>query len=313
MNFIILGAGGIGSYYGAKLLSSGHKVIFIARGENLKAIQQNGLKLQHPRFRFSQNVSAMNINEYKTVSSSKLIDAVLITTKSTSTRVLAEELSDIYNNTKDTPYLVSLQNGVENEEILSTYLPKDKIIGALSRKIGAHIIKPGVIEATGKVETIIGQLVETKEGSAFLNKFSKILNDCDILCTITKNIKLELWKKLIINNGVNAICALLKIKTGPLMNNEKLSKIVYGLMCETANAAKADNINILQKDVDEMYKLIKNFDSIKPSMLVDREFNRALEIDEICGVVIKYCDKQGINAPYTQTISTLLEFLINNE
>lgn len=313
MKFLIFGAGGIGSYYGAKLLDSGNEVTFIARGKHLEAIKQNGLKLQHPKFNFFNHINIMDIYEYKKDVTPKLIDAILVTTKSTSTKQIAKELSEIFNDPKDIPYIISLQNGVENEDILSNYFPKLKIIGALTRKIGAHIIEAGVIEATGNVETIIGSLVYSEINSSFLKNLCKTIEDSGIACEITTDIKLELWKKLIINNGVNAICALLEIKTGPLMQNEKLSKIVYGMMLETAVAAKEVDVNILKTDVDDMFDLITNFDSIKPSMLVDREFKRVLEIDEICGVVIKNCKKQDIQAPFTQTISSLLEFVYENK
>ena len=312
MKFLILGAGGIGSYYGTKLLDSGHEVVFVARGNHLSAMQQNGLKLQHPKFSFHKDVLALSFDEIKSIKP-QTIDAVLITTKSTTSQQLAQDLSLVFKDQKNPPFIVSLQNGVENEDIFSNFFPKTKIIGALTRKIGAHIIKPGVIEVTGVVETIVGSLEHSVQNESFIKEFSKILEEAGISCEITKDIKLELWKKLIINNGVNAICALLEIKTGVLMNDKKLSKIVYGLMCETATAARALNIKISNKDLNSMYELIKNFDSIKPSMLVDREFKREIELDEICGVVMKYNKKQDIDSPYTRTVSTLLEFIYNHE
>ncbi|MGB5792103.1 ketopantoate reductase family protein [Poseidonibacter sp.] len=312
MKFLILGAGGIGSYYGTKLLKQSHDITFIARGEHLQAIKKNGLSLKHPEFTFHKKVNTCTLEELKDIDISN-IDAIFITTKSNTTEQISKDLSEIFTNKKTMPYFVSLQNGVENEDILCKYLDRKKVVGALTRKIGAHIIKPGYIEVTGIVETILGPIIKTEENEIFVNKLTLTLNNAKIYSEYTNNIKLELWKKLIINNGVNAICALLQIKTGILMNNKKLNRIVYGLMQETANAAKFLNINIHKKDVDSMYELIKNFDSIKPSMLVDREFARAIELEEISGVVIKYNEKQNQDAPYTRTISTLLEFIYKNE
>jgi len=308
MNFLVLGAGGIGSFYGSKLLNAGHNILFIARGEHLKALQQNGLKLQHPKFEFNDQVSVSNLDNLNLKDLLK-VDAVIITTKSTSTEHIAKELSKKYTSyEKSFPFIISLQNGVENEDILCKYFPKDKVIGGLCRKIGAHIINPGEIEATGEVETIIGAMKLTNKNRAFLIDFKNILTTSDIFCIITDDIKFELWKKLIINNGVNAICALLKIETGKLMSHEKLSKIVLGLMKETAIAARIQDVKFSQEDILDMYELIKKFDSIKPSMLVDVENNRPIELDEICNIVIDNCEKQDLDAPYTRTISTLLSF-----
>ena len=312
MKFLILGAGGIGSYFGARLINSGQDVTFVARGEHLLALQQNGLKLQHPEFYFHEKVSSLTINEIMKLDSS-LFDAVLITTKSTSTLELAKQLKSWFVNKERIPYIISLQNGVENEEILSTYINNKYIIGGLTRKIGAHIVSPSVISAKGNAETILGSIFYTEENKIFLNKIYKIFNDAKIPTKISKKIKLELWKKLIINNGVNALCALLKDETGIVMQNQKLSKLVYGLMQETATAALNKDIIIHKTEIDEMYELIKNFESIKPSMLIDVENNRTLELEEICNVVIKNSEELNLDAPYTRTISTLLEYIYNKK
>ena len=307
MNFLILGAGGIGSYFGARLIEAGHKVTFVARGKHLEALQQNKLKLQHPEFEFSENVPSYSIEEIKKMQPS-LFDAVLIATKSTSTKVLTEHLFDWLSNTQNHPYIISLQNGIDNEEVLCKKLNHEYIIAGLTRKIGAHIVSPAVITARGNAETILGPIFKTKYNELFLEEIKNIFDNAQIPTILSENINLELWKKLIINNGVNAICALLREKTGVIMHNPKLSKIVYGLMNETAKAAINKNIKISQEDVDEMYELITKFDSIKPSMLVDVEHKRELELDEICGVVILNMEEQSLDAPYTRTISTLLEY-----
>jgi 2-dehydropantoate 2-reductase len=307
MKFLILGAGGIGSYFGARLINAGHDVIFVARGKHLKALQHNQLKLQHPEFCFSKKIISYSIDEIKKLNAHSF-QAVLLTTKSTSTETLSKHLQMWFDNEKKIPYIISLQNGVDNEEILSLVLNKKYIIAGLTRKIGAHIVSPAVINATGTAETILGAIEKTIENSSFLEEIKNVFNDAKIPTQISENINLELWKKLIINNGVNAICALLRKETGVIMHHEKLSKIVYGLMNETAIAALNKGIKISKKEIDEMFELITKFDSIKPSMLVDVENNRELELDEICNVVIRNCEAQGFDAPYTRTISTLLEY-----
>lgn len=166
MNFIILGAGGIGSFYGAKFIESNHQVLFVARGKHLESLQQNGLKLQHPKFVFDKKVNATSLAELTPFEISQA-DAIIIITKSTATESIAKELSKKIDNLEKTPYLVSLQNGVENEDILCKYFPKEKVIGGLCRKIGAHILRPGIIEATGDIETIIGAIESTEENRFF--------------------------------------------------------------------------------------------------------------------------------------------------
>lgn len=309
MKICIFGAGGVGAYYGARLLSVGAKVTFVARGEHLRAMQKNGLHVKHPSFEFFQDVDVCDMEELAK-KDAKEFDAVIILVKAMYTSevglFLKQWCKDSY------PYIISLQNGVENEEELSLHVNPKKLIGGLSVKIGAHIVAPGVVEAVGESRTILGAWEENEEAKEFLDSFKKLLETAEFPVLISEDIRLELWKKLIINNGVNAICALLERKTGEVVHDKKLSQIVLGLMRETANAARGVGVHVSTEDVEAMFDVIKGFDSIKPSMLVDRENGRAMELEEICGVVIRECEKQGLDAPYTKTISYLLEFLTNS-
>jgi 2-dehydropantoate 2-reductase len=307
MKFIVLGAGGVGSYFAAKLLQAGHELVLVARGEHLEALQTEGLHVLHPQCSFCAPVNAIALEGLTRLDPFEY-DAILLLTKSTATREIAQFLASWLKKQIRPPYIVSLQNGVENEAILCDYFAEEYVIGGLTRKIGAHIVAPGRIEAIGPAETIVGTIRSTAENELFIEHLAQAFSEAGILTQTTYDIMQELWKKLIINNGVNALCALLEVKTGTLFDDTKLASLVYGLMQETAHAARSLHVKISQQDVDAMFELIKGFDSIKPSMLVDFEHRRSLEIDEICGVVIRALHQIGVDAPYTKTISSLLEF-----
>ena len=312
MKLAIIGSGGVGGYFGAKLLHAGHDVSFVARGEHLRAMQEKGLHVKHPSLEFAKRVDALDMPSLMKRSASSF-DALIVLTKSMQTATIAKQLLAWFASASSLPYVVSLQNGVENEAILGDFLPKECVIGGLTRKIGAHVVSSGVVEAVGIAETILGLMVEDDKADAFVKELCDVFNQAGIPTTVTPDIKKELWKKLVINNGVNALCALLKVKTGILMHHPKLSSLVFGLMQETAKAARVLHVNISEEDVDAMFELIKGFDSIKPSMLVDLEHGRALEIEEICGVVIRILNEVGQDAPYTKTIAFLLEFTLEEK
>lgn len=312
MNFLIIGTGGIGSYYGARLLNAGNEVTFIARGEHYNAIREKGLKVISCDLDFDKKVNIYTLQSFN-INTLENIDAIIITTKATVTTYIALTLEKWFEKIDKKPYVISLQNGVDNEDILSKYISKDKIFGAITRKIGAHIIEYGIIQSTGCAQTLIGSIFHSEDNKIFLEKLRKCFEDSLIPTSISHEIKKELWCKLIINNGVNAICALLGEKTGVVLANEKLSQIVYGLMKETVIAAKNKEVRITQKELDDMFELINKFDSIKPSMLVDFEFNRPLELKEICDVVIQNCEARGVDAPYTKSIAYTLEFIYDKK
>ena len=314
MNIVVIGAGGIGAYYGMILHKVGCNITFVARGENLSYLKKNKLKITHPNYIIEDKVNALSIEELLELES-KDFDAVIIATKAMSTESISKSLALWIKKSSATkiPYYISLQNGVENEDVMCEYYPTEYVIGGLTRLIVSHTVELGHIHCSGEVQTLIGALKQTKKNSNFLKEFKYILDKTQTSTFICEDIKLELWNKLIINNGVNAICALLQEESGPLLENEKTAKLIYGLMSEAASASNAVGVNLKQEDANKMFELMKTFQSVKPSMWVDTENNRDLELDEICGVVIKNCEKQGIDSPYTRSIATILEYTYNRK
>ena len=252
MNIIILGAGGVGSYFGARLLQAGHNVAFVARGAHLEALQTEGLHVKHPHFEFEEKIRAFDLDSLADLDATS-IDLIILATKSIATREMSMHLAQWLRTQMKPPYILSLQNGVENEAILCDYFAEEYIIGGLTRKIGAHVIKPAYIEAVGTAETILGMMHSSMENERFLEELALIFNQAEIPTQTTHDIKQELWKKLIINNGVNALCALLRVQTGVLFEQNSLADVVYGLMQETAHAARSLHIKISQEDVDAMF------------------------------------------------------------
>lgn len=314
MNIVILGAGGIGCYFGARLLESGHEVTFVGRGEHLAALKEEGLYLEHSDFSFSDQIKAMSIEELALEIDPNSVDVVLVTLKSMVTPEAAERCAQWIKLAKKWPFFVSLQNGVDNETCFTESLGIEKVIGGLTRRIGANIDSPGKISATGSAETIIGcwpnseETVTSDPRRGFIELLEKSFNEAGIPTEITLDIRKQLWKKLVINNSVNGLAALVQERTGTILKDSLLPRLVMEMMQETGIAAKGDGVYLSQDDINEMFDLICTFESIKPSMLIDRERGRPLEIDEICEVVLQRSEKLGIDAPYTRTVSTLLRF-----
>ena len=309
MNIVVIGAGGIGAFYGMILNKAGCNVTFVARGENLHYLQNNPMKMTHPDYTIEDKIDTYSIEQFTQTFKPEDIDAIFIATKAMSTESISEKLALWSKDTQEIPFYISLQNGVENEDIMEQYYNKEYVIGGLTRLIVSHTVGLGHVHCEGGVETLLGALHHTAKNKEFLEELKNVLDTTPTKTLICENIKLELWNKLIVNNGVNAICALVEEESGPLLENEKTSKIIYGLMSEAALASKAvKGVGLTQNDADKMYELYKEFQSVKPSMWVDKENNRDLELEQICGVVIKNCEKQGFDAPYTRTVSTLLEF-----
>ena len=316
MKFAVIGAGGIGCYYAARLIQSGHDVTLVARGAHLQAMQARGLEVKHAELAFKQAVTAMSLEDWLNETSPEQLDVIIVCLKGMQTKAFSEQLQAWFKQfpKADTPLVLSLQNGVDNEQQLNSVLPKGSVVGGIARRIGAHIIQPGVVESIGPAQVILGLWPKDLGRDVAISEKIKLIADCfnaaQIPTQVSADINKELWRKLIINNGLNPLCALLEMETGEATPREDLKPLIKGAMKEAVLAAKANGVELSNDDLEEMLELISTFDSIKPSMLVDREKQRPLEIEEICGVVIRGCEKMGEDAPYNRTISTLLRIAI---
>lgn len=306
MKFVVIGAGGIGAYYGARLQSNGHTVVYVARGEHLKEMQASGLVVTHPEFTFDGPVTACAQDALKETCPANSVDLVIVTLKAMQTAKVMDSLMP-WLGTAEVPVL-SLQNGVDNELEISRVVGDQRTVGGLAVRIGGHIIEPGVVEATGLAQVVMGAWPNEKTLSvADIPKLAELFNQAGIPTRTAQDMRRELWLKLLINNGVNPLSALTEMDTRTLTRHPVYGRTVYQLMQETAAAAVADEVMLSQQDVDSMYELICTFDAIKTSMLVDLEKGRALEIDEICGAVLRRSMRLGLEAPLNALIDSLLK------
>jgi len=305
MKFLIIGAGGIGCYYGARLLEAGHAVTFVARGAHLEAMQQQGLKVEHEALHFHTDVEALSMEQLMELHLCADYDLIILALKSGATRDWLDSCGH-WLQQADTPVL-SLQNGVDNEPLIASSLGEARTLGGLAVRIGGHIIAPGHIEAKGPAQVIMGHWPHTAASAPWLSQLGDTLNAAGIPTRVTDTIRYELWKKLLINNGVNPLSALTGLDTRRLTADPALGRTVYAMMQETAVAARADDVELTQADIDDMFALISQFDAIKTSMLVDREKGRPLELDDISGAVIHRCQQLGAAAPNTELVQRLLQ------
>ncbi len=309
LSILMIGAGGIGGYYGARLFEAGHRVVLTARGAHLEALQRKGLTVHYENCKIECQVAAVDHATLMRGYSADDFDVIIVGLKSTATQAVLDDLGDWLAQSQ-VPVL-SLQNGVDNEALLAAALGENRVLGGLAVRIGGHIVRPGVIAAEGVAQIVMGEWPHAAEAPdvrrPLLDTLQTEFNQAGIPTTVSDNIQLELWRKLVINNGVNPLSALTGLDTRSLTQHSQYSRIVKGMMAETVAAASADGVSLGKQDLDDMFDLIRSFNAIKTSMLVDKEKGRPLELDSIAGAVLRRCESLGIEAPYTFTVNALLQ------
>jgi 2-dehydropantoate 2-reductase len=189
MKILVIGAGGIGSYFGAKLKLAGEDVYFADRGEHLRALKANGLTM-----RGSEGEKTVSIPSTDTPAEFAPYDLVLFCVKFYDTISAARQLKGCL--TPDAA-LVTLQNGVENEATLCTIFPREQVIGGDAR-VSAEIVAPGVLVHGDHGHIEFGELDGSETPRAL--RFAELFRRAGILGQLTRDLKSIRWVKLMGNN-----------------------------------------------------------------------------------------------------------------
>lgn len=294
----ILGAGAVGSYIGSKLVENGFKnVDFIARS-GYKSLKENGLIIKNytnnSPYNLKVNALAKLVGEY---------DLILICVKSKDTQIAAEQA---VNHLSNTGYVVSIQNGVENPDIISAYIKPEKVITNVIY-LTAIMQEKGVLEYDAEAMIVYGNIngCLSKE----IEEYGEILKTAGIKGKYSDNIKKYQWTKLMLNIVLNPLTALFR-KTFYKMSsfNEAVTLSRY-LFNEARQAAAYCGVEIEESEYDKIYQRCMEHKNFKSSMYQDIESNRNPEIDAILGVVVRTHEKNGSVAPYCDSILKVMNVL----
>jgi len=297
MKIAILGAGAIGSLFGALLWESGEDVVLIGRKRHVDAIRSRGLKVS--------GISGERIVKPKAVTTTQevgKVDLIIISVKSYDTKQAAKEaLNMIHHNT----VVLTIQNGLGNIEKLCEIIGEKHVVGGVTMQ-GSTLVKPGEIYHAGKGPTIIGEL--NGEITNRIKRIAETFNKAKIETQITQNIWGVLWDKLIINVGINALTAITRMKNGELLKIPEIRDIMIEAVKEAVNVAKALNIKLEIKDhVRKVIEVAEATANNKSSMLQDIEKGKRTEIDYINGAIVKLGKKLKIKTPVNKTLTAIVK------
>src|SRR5258708_1009973 len=228
----VMGAGGVGCYYGFKLARAGHDVVQIGRPQLVEAVEHQGLRLETQTSDEHVRVSAST--EGSAVQGAQL---VLFCVKSTDTESGA---SAIRPHLAPDALVLSLQNGVENADRLRALLPQEVIAAAVY--VGTEMAGPGHVRHHGRGELVI-------ERSKASEDVANTLIAAGVSTEISDNVRGALWAKLITNCAYNALSAITQLPYGRLVKGEGVTLVMRDLVDECMAVAKADDVTI-PGDVD---------------------------------------------------------------
>lgn len=301
MRIAIVGAGGIGCLLGARLAATGQaEVLLLARGEHAARLADRGLVLDFNGARETHRLPVIDTANETALGQLAGCDWLLFACKSQHTRRLAEQLKPCVSADCR---LGSLQNGVDNEPILAEVFGRP-VMGGLMRKFFAHITAPGEVEVRGVLEAVLGDY-PTGCGPD-VTAMVELLRLAGITVYASEDIRRELWRKLVLNNGCNPLAAVTFLDTQRMANDPDMAWVMRNLMREAGAAAAADEVEFSPHELEAVFQWIKGIDPITPSMQADAERGKPLELDGITGAILRRAGLLGIEVPVTATLHHIL-------
>ncbi|QDZ16521.1 ketopantoate reductase family protein [Humibacter ginsenosidimutans] len=298
MRIAVVGAGGVGGYFGSQLAANGEDVVFVARGAHGAAIREHGLLVrsdEHPQHLTSPNV-------VESVDRVEEAELVVLAVKLWDTDDVARSLAPL---AEAGAAVVSLQNGVQKDDVLRRYLPRESILGGACY-ISAFIESPGVIAHHGALQRIVlGEYDRTRS-----DRVLDIVARCraaGINAEASDDIERELWEKYVFLVGMSALTSATRLTMGPIRANHETRRLLAEVMAEAVAVGRARGVHLDDGLVAERLAFI---DTVAPgmtsSMANDLAEGRRLELPWLSGGVVSLAAEDGIGVPANRTIAALL-------
>lgn len=289
----VVGAGAVGSYYGALLARGGHEVTLVARGphlERLRASERIGVREPDGTLWWAPVRAAG-----EPVAGA---DLVIVATKSHHTDDAARQLTAVI--APDVPVL-SLQNGVENIDRLAAHLGAHRVLGGIAF-VGLRITTPGIVDHQAQGWVRFGDPAGlTPLAEAVMGLVSPVWE-----VALSADIVHDQWHKLLWNAGFNAVCAITGATAGRALATPEPRRMVRAAMEEVVAVAARHGVALTEEEVEQMAADDPQLRDYHPSTAQDVAAGKRLERDALCGFIAREGVRWGISTPVNDTLERLL-------
>jgi 2-dehydropantoate 2-reductase len=317
VRIVIVGAGAIGGYIGARLARAGADVVLFARGAHLDTMRTRGLRVISPDgdFEVKPEVSG----DLAAIGPS---DVVILGVKAHSLTALAPQLGPLLGPETVT---VSTQNGVpwwyfqrhggELEGLrlervdpggrIAEAIATERVVGSLAY-FSTEIVEPGVIQHIEGNRISLGELDGTRSDRC--KRIAEVLIAAGLRCPVSTRIRHEVWVKLLGNAAFNPISALTGATLVELVRHAEASRLARDVMGEVETVASRLNIE-LPITIDQRMAGAEKVGEHKTSMLQDLEAGRPMEYEAIVGALVELGERLGVSMPSTRAVYACIKLL----
>ncbi len=299
---VVVGAGAVGSFFGAVLALAGHPVTLIGRAPHVQAIRSRGLQLHR-----AGQVQTVRLAATTELAAVQGADLVLFCVKSTDTDAVARAIAPLLDANA---LVLSLQNGVDNAPTLARHL-RQAVVPAVVY-VATAMPEPGVVQHFGRGDLVIGPLDAAAAQDAAHRQALQAVVDlfatAGVPVTISSDVMAELWGKLMVNCAYNAISGLAQLPYGRLAALPAIREVQHAVVREVVAVAQAEGQQLpLAAALAAMERIATAMPEQLSSTAQDMARGKPTEIDHLNGYVARRGAELGIATPVNQTLFALVK------
>jgi 2-dehydropantoate 2-reductase len=299
MRIAVMGSGATGGYFGGLLAMAGEDVTFIARGSQLQALDTQGLTIK------SKLMGERHLRVHATSDPGDLgiVDLILFCVKTYDTAHAIETVRPLVG---PETIVLSVQNGIDNEERIAQVLGPGAVIGATAL-ITAQLESPGVVvHTTGPGGIVLGEFAgETSERTRNLQQ---VFRRARIPTSLHEDIRVALWEKFLFICAFSGLTTLTRLPIGELLAHEETSTLLRGVMQEVEMVAQASGTNLPADSTDRWFSTYFKLEpAARGSMYFDLIAQRSLELEALNGTVVRLGREHNVATPLNFAIYAALK------
>ena len=298
MRITIMGTGGVGGYFGARLAHAGADVSFVARGRQLQALREHGLRIESPR----GDLHLPQVHATDDPSTLGTADLVLFGVKLWDTEAAAAQIRPIVGAHTA---VVSLQNSVVKDDLLRAVLGDAAVVGGACY-IAATIAEPGLIRHTGTMQKIaVGEF--DGQRSERLERFAAACTAAGIDHEISADIQRTIWEKFVFLVALSGVTTTARVPIGRIRSEPRTRAFWRDVMLEVAAVARAEGVPLAEDFVDKRIAFADTLpETMTSSMHHDLDRGNRLEVPWLAGDVAARGLRLGVPTPCNRAIADLL-------
>ena len=299
MKIAMMGSGGVGGFFGARLANAGYDVTFIARGAHLEAMRRSGLTIENEP---QGDIHVARVKAAADPGEVGPVDIVVLSVKLWDTADAARAIAPMVGPSTG---VLSLQNGVVKDDILREHLPAEQVMGGVGY-VATHISRPGVLRQTGTMQRVI-----VGEHDGLASERAKFLHEAlvksGVKAELSSDVRRAIWEKYVFLVGLSATTTTMRKTLGPIRESAQTRAFLLDVMREVVAVGRALGVALPADFAEQRLAFADTLPvDMTSSMHHDLERGKRLEVNWLSGGVVDLGRKAGVPTPDNRAVCDIL-------